>query len=180
MENTHNNYMRSALWITGLSMAFSIGCTRKSAEEKKAEVKTEAAEDIAEVKEEGAENTAERREEVAEINTEAREDIADINKDAAEESKDAFGKAMGERLSVLDDRIETLEDKVDNKADTASVAMAPRLADIKAKREAASAQLDTIKGADDATWKNMRTGATQAFTDLENSLKSAEEAVLSH
>lgn len=180
MKHTNNNYLRSALWITGLSMAFSVGCTRKSAEEKKADVKNEAAEEIAKVKEDSAENTAKRREEVAEINTEAREDIADINKDAAEQSKDAFGKSMGERLSVLDNRIDALEDKIDNKNDTATAAMAPRIADVKAKREAASAQLDAVKAADDATWRNMRTGVTQAFTDLESALKSAEDAVLAH
>ena len=171
---------KSALWITGLSLAFSMGCTRKSDAEKKAEVQNEAAQDIAEVQKDAAENNAERREDVAEIQTEAREDIADINKDAAEESKDAFAKSMGDRLGVLDDRIDKLEDKVDDKPDTASAALAPRIADVKAKLEAANTQLDNVKGADDATWRNMRTGVTQAFTDLENSLKTAEEAVVAH
>ena len=45
---------------------------------------------------------------------------------------------------------------------------------------AASTQLDGVKGAEDATWRNMRNGVTQAFTDLENSLKTGEEAVVAH
>lgn len=174
------SYIRPALWITGLSLAFSVGCTRKSDAEKKAEVRTEAAEDIAEVKKDAAETNVERSQDVAEIKEEAREDIADINKDAAKESKENFGKAMGDRLSALDDRIDKLEDKVDDKSDTASAALAPRIADVKAKRVAASTQLDNVKGANDTTWRNMRTGVTQAFADLETSLKTAEDAVVAH
>jgi len=176
----NKKFIRPALWITGLSLALSIGCTRKSNTERSAEVRNDAAEDITDIQRDSAESMAERREEVGEVNREAREDIAEIHQEGEEDTRDAFGRSMSERLSVLDERIDALEDNVDDKADTASAALAPRIADVKAKREAAATQLDNVKGADETSWRNMRTGLTQAFNDLENALRTAEEAVVAH
>lgn len=199
---TSTTALKPVLAVSALALGLSAGCTRKSTEEKKAEIRTEAAEDIAETRRDAAEELADTREEIADTQKEANEDIAELNREnraevaeerrenigasgerakvSAEESKDNYAKSLTDKLNAIDDRIDTVEDRVDDKGESAKTAFAADLADLKAKRQAAAVHVKNVKDAEEANWQDMRQGADQAFSALEASIKKAEDWVSAH
>lgn len=202
--------MKRHLIVTGLlgSLAVFGGCTKKSPEQKKAEVKAEANKDVAEERKEEAKDVAEankdaaeaRREadkDVTEIAKDAQEDINDINKDAAEDrkdnggigatgsrdagdSKDAFKDIYKKKLDTLDERLDKVEDVVKKGDKNAPANAANELTNGRAKYEAAKKALDDVDQGKDESWTARRPAIENAFTEAESAVKRAEDAAGAH
>lgn len=153
-------------------LILTVGCNKKPAEEK-AEIRQEAAKDIAEEQREASKD-------VSDIREEAREDIADVNEGVAAENKDTFADRYENRLNLLDDRIEKTSDLADDKSNAGQNVTAPVIADVKAKREAAAAQIKGLRDANDNGWSNMRGNVEMAFNELETAVVKAESEVAAH
>lgn len=165
------------------TIGMSAGCT-KTPEEKKADVAAEANHDINEVKKEANQDINEIQKDAAEdqreINKDAREDRVDAAKDHADDQRDVLVKQYDDRLSALDDRLGKLEDKVDDKTSGTQNAVAPTVADAKAKREAANTQLKALKDNNALAWADLKPNVEASFTELEAAISKAESDIAAH
>jgi hypothetical protein len=134
-----------------LALAAGTACHKKSPDEKKAEIRTDAA-----------------------------HDMAKVDKEAAEDNRDAFVKRTQARVDELNDQIKKLDDDADKKDDAAKASIAPALADAKAKKEAADSRLKSLKDANGQDWLAMRTDVNAAIGDLETAVTNAAQAVQAH
>ncbi len=143
--------VRIMLPCVALALAAGTACHKKSPEEKKAEIRTEAAHDIAKVDEK-----------------------------AAEENRDSFVHRTQARVDDLNDQIKKLDDDASKKDDAAKAAIAPAIADAKAKKESADSRLKSLKDANGQDWLAMRTDVNAAIGELEAAVTNAAQAVQAH
>lgn len=155
------------LFLAGLASAAGTGCTRKPSQPGKVEPRAEASDPMSE----------ERRTEVESERYGASGERAD---EQAERTQEMYAKSLSDKLNTFDDRIRTLEGQVAGKADADKEAIAPRMDEVKAKRQVAAAHLKTLKDASANAWKDVRQGADDAFEELEASVQKAESWVQAH
>lgn len=137
--------------VVVLALAAGSACHRKSPEEKKAEIRTDAA-----------------------------QDLAKVDKETAEENRDAFTKRVQAHVDNLNDQIKKLDDAAGKKDDAAKASITPAIADAKAKKEAVDSRLKSLKDANGQEWLAMRGDVNTAVGELEAAVATASQALQAH
>ena len=89
------------------------------------------------------------------------------------QAKEEFQKDLQERLKVLDAEIVKLREKGRGLADDAKINWDKKMAELKTKRDAASAKLAEVGRSTAEAWKDVRKGAHAAWEELEKSFQEA-------
>src|SRR5690349_1219177 len=101
-------YLIAQSLVATLATLGATSCTKKSPDEKKAEIQNDAAKDITERKQDMREDIGDERKDaekdIAEHQKDAREDIAEVNKNAADDNRDAYADRIEKRLDDLKDQ----------------------------------------------------------------------------
>ena len=153
--------MRTILWSTALSLFLvgSVGCQRDEAAKVKAAEK----------------NVAEQREDIRDEQKDVREEQKDVNKQQKElaeakidlaQARTEYERSVRERLTKIDARIAQLEAKGDAKSKQAA-------ADLRTKRNEASAKLDRIGERTESNWEEFKADTNRTMDQVEKDLDDA-------
>lgn len=91
----------------------------------------------------------------------------------SQQTKEEFQKKLDLRLKELDAEIAKLREKGNNLKDEAKADWEKKMADLEAKREAASAKLAEVGHSSAEAWKDIQKGAQAAWDDLDKAFREA-------
>lgn len=165
---------RLVLAIASLSLLGAGGCTRKSAEQEKAEVAAKADKEVAEVRTDASK-------EVAEVRTDEAKEDAKIDAEAAKKERDTFVKTADERLDKVKDRIDGLDRRVEKQVGDVRVTASTELVELKGGYEQAKTMLKELD--DEAKlpgWAQIRADVDTKITDLDRRLNALDSRMTAH
>jgi hypothetical protein len=113
-------------------------------------------------------------ENVKEGTTNAWNDLKDSAQSTADytyDKKDEFVAKASADLSLLDQKIKELSDKVATASDSVKNEAQAKLQDLQGKRATLDKKLDDVKNATQADWDELKTGFQTSYDDTKNSLK---------
>jgi TolA-binding protein len=91
----------------------------------------------------------------------------------SKQTKEEFQKSLENRLKELDAQIAKLREKGRDLKDDAKVNFDRKMADLEAKRDAASAKLAEVGHSTAEAWKDVQKGAQSAWDELDKAVRDA-------
>lgn len=171
-----------------------VGCTKKTPEEKKAEIRQDAAteivdnnKDIADANKDVADqqkDVAAAKEDVVEARNDAAKENADVRAEAAKDlsavDKKAFTENVEKRLDAVKDGLDKLDGQVDGNKAANNPELTQAVATAKGDLKTAQTSFESMKDVDDTKWSALRPGVEQDVAKAESSYQKVTTIAQAH